>query len=290
MKDPIKKILVTADGSAESESVFAAIMPLVRADDPQVSVLYVIEDPEKSFMPPARLAKACGALRGAGVNAFLEIREGPPAEEILQAAREKKSDLIAMSTHGRGGVARLIAGSVAEEVLRRSKVPVLMTRPETPVQAWKRIAVALDGSERSEAILPEAAALAKKLGAVLEVIHVIHPVVAGAAGEIPVVLPPKDPMPYLKGVLKRLEAEGLPPQVAILEGGTSQAIVRHLEASGAGLLCMTTHGRTGMTRILLGSVAEEVLRKAPCPVLLRRNVPAPEEAPKAKRLDGAKVH
>ncbi len=290
MKDPIKKILVTSDGSPESESVFAAIMPLVKADDPQVSVLYVIEDPESSFMPPARMAKACGALRAANVNAFLEIREGPPAEQILQAAREKKSDLIAMSTHGRGGVARMIAGSVAEEVLRRSKVPVLLTRPETPVHPWKRIAVALDGSERSEAILPEAAALAKKMGAVLEVIHVIHPVIAGGAGEIPVVLPPKDPMPYLNGVLKRLAAEGLPPQVAILEGGTSQAIVRHLEASGAGLLCMTTHGRTGMTRILLGSVAEEVLRKAPCPVLLRRNVPEAEEAPKAKRRDRAKVY
>jgi nucleotide-binding universal stress UspA family protein len=290
MNDPIKKILVTTDGSPESESVFPAIMPIVRADDPEVSVLYVIEDPDASFMPPARLAKACGALRAANVRASLEIREGAPAEEILRAAREKKADLIAMSTHGRGGVVRLIAGSVAEEVLRRSKVPVLMTRPETPVHPWKRIAVALDGSERSEAILPEAAALAKKMGAVLEVLHVVHPVVAGGAGEIPVVLPPPDPMPYLDGVLKRLAAEGLPPQVAILEGGTSQAILRHLEASGAGLLCMTTHGRTGMTRILLGSVAEEILRKAPCPVLLRRNVPLSEEAPKAMNRDGAKVH
>ena len=290
MNDPIKKILVTTDGSPESESVFPAIMPIVRAEDPEVSVLYVIEDPDASFMPPARLAKACGALRAANVRASLEVREGVPAEEILRAAREKKADLIAMSTHGRGGVARLIAGSVAEEVLRKSKVPVLVTRPETAVHPWKRIAVALDGSERSEAILPEAAALAKKMGAVLEVLHVIHPVVAGGAGEVPVVLPPKDPMPYLDGVLKRLAAEGLPPQVAILEGGTSQAILRHLEASGAGLLCMTTHGRTGMTRILLGSVAEEILRKAPCPVLLRRNVPLSEEAPKAMTRDGAKVH
>ena len=290
MNDPIKKILVTTDGSPESESVFPAIMPIVRTDDPQVSVLYVIEDPDASFMPPARLAKACGALRAANVRASLEVREGIPAEEILRAAREKKADLIAMSTHGRGGVVRLIAGSVAEEVLRRSKVPVLMTRPETPIHSWKRIAVALDGSERSETILPEAAALAKKMGAVLEVLHVIHPVVAGGAGEVPVVLPPKDPMPYLNGILKRLAAEGLPPQVAVLEGGTSQAILRHLEASGAGLLCMTTHGRTGMTRILLGSVAEEILRKAPCPVLLRRNVPLSEEAPKAKRPEGAKAH
>jgi nucleotide-binding universal stress UspA family protein len=171
MNDPIKKILVTTDGSPESESVFAAIMPIVRADDPQVSVLYVIEDPDNSFMPSPRLAKACSALRASNVRASLEIREGVPAEEILRAAREKKADLIAMSTHGRSGVVRLIAGSVAEEVLRRSKIPVLMTRPETASRSWKRIAVALDGSERSEAILPEAAALAKKMGAVLEVLR-----------------------------------------------------------------------------------------------------------------------
>lgn len=283
MNDPIKKILVTTDGSPESESVFPAIMPIVRAYDPEVSVLYVFEDPDSSFMPPARLAKACGALRAANVNASLELREGMPAEEILRAAREKKADLIAMSTHGRGGVVRLIAGSVAEEVLRKARVPVLVTRPETKVHEWKRVAVALDGSERSEAILPEAARLARKMGASLELLHVIHPVVVAAAGEAPVVLPPPDPMPYLKGVLDRMANEGMPAHVVILEGGTSAAILHHLEVSGASLLCMTTHGRTGLTRILLGSVAEEILRKAPCPVLLRRNVPVSEPAP-------AKVH
>jgi nucleotide-binding universal stress UspA family protein len=284
MNDLIKKILVTTDGSPESESVFSAIMPIVSAYAPEVSVLYVIEDPEESFTPPARLAKACGALRAGNVNASLELREGLPSEEILHAAREKKVDLIAMSTHGRGGVARLIAGSVAEEVLRKARVPVLVTRPGTQVHDWKRIAVALDGSARSEAILPEAARLARRMGAALELLHVIHPVVVAAAGETPVVLPPPDPMPYLKGVLDRLANEGMPAHAVILEGGTSQVILHHLEVSGASLLCMTTHGRTGLTRILLGSVAEEILRKAPCPVLLRRNVPVAEEAAKLAKV------
>ena len=74
MNDGVKKILVTTDGSPESESVFAAIMPVVRAWNPEVAVLYVFEDPEASFMPPARIAKACSALRAAGVNAYLELR------------------------------------------------------------------------------------------------------------------------------------------------------------------------------------------------------------------------
>lgn len=276
MNEAIKKILVSTDGSPESESAFAAIMPLVRAYAPEVAVLYVFEHPESSFMPPARVAKACGALRSANVDAWLELREGKPAEEILRAAREKKADLIAISTHGRRGVVRVIAGSVAEEVLRKTEIPLLVTRPDTIVQEWKRIVVALDGSERSESVLPEAARLARKLGAVLEILRVAVPVVAATAGETPILLPPEDPTPYLKGVARRLEEQGVEARPVALEGRPAEAILRHLEEAGASLLCMTTHGRSGLARILLGSVAEEILRTSPCPVLLKRNVAASE--------------
>ena len=280
MKEVIEKILVSTDGSPESEAAFAAIMPVVRAYAPEVAVLYVFEDPEASFMPPAKVAKACGALRASNVNAYLELREGMPAEEILKVAREKKVDLIAITTHGRRGVVRLIAGSVAEEVLRKTDIPLLVTRPNTVVHEWKRIVVALDGSERSESVLPEAVRLARKLGAALEILRVAVPVVAAGAGEAPIMLPPEDPMPYLKGVLKGLDLRGIEARAVALEGHPSEAILRHLAESAASLLCMTTHGRSGLARILLGSVAEEILRKAPCPVLLQRNVAASEGAKK----------
>jgi len=280
VKEVIEKILVSTDGSPESEAAFAAIMPVVRAYAPEVAVLYVFEDPEASFMPPAKVAKACGALRASNVNAYLELREGMPAEEILKVAREKKVDLIAITTHGRRGVVRLIAGSVAEEVLRKTDIPLLVTRPNTVVHEWKRIVVALDGSERSESVLPEAVRLARKLGAALEILRVAVPVVAAGAGEAPIMLPPEDPMPYLKGVLKGLDLRGIEARAVALEGHPSEAILRHLAESAASLLCMTTHGRSGLARILLGSVAEEILRKAPCPVLLQRNVAASEGAKK----------
>jgi nucleotide-binding universal stress UspA family protein len=284
MNEHVERILVAADGSPDSEAVFSVIMPLVRADAPQVSVLYVVEDPDESFMPPARLAKACGALRSTNVNAHLELRQGMPAEEILRASQERTTDLIAMSTHGRGGVVRMVAGSVAEEVLRKTELPVLLTRPGTPVHDWKRIVVALDGSERSEAILPDAVKLARKLGASLELLRVATPVVAAGAGEAPMVLPPEDPMPYLKGIADRLEGEGVKVAAVALEGRASEAILAHLKESAAPLLCMATHGRSGLVRLLLGSVAEEVVRRSPCPVLLRRSVPASvRKAPAAKK-------
>jgi nucleotide-binding universal stress UspA family protein len=274
MNETIQRLLVPVDGSPESESIFSAIMPLVRSDAPQVSVLYVVEDPEDSFLPPARLAKACGALRSAGVNAHLELRQGMAAEEILRAARERKVDLIAMSSHGRGGVVRMIAGSVAEEVLRKTELPILITRPNVVVHEWNRIVVALDGSERSESILPEAVRLARKLHAEIDVLRVAMPTVAAGAGEAPIIVPPEDPMPYLKSVVRGLEKEGVRARAVGLEGRAAQAILSHLEDSKASLLCMTTHGRSGLARLLLGSVAEEVVRKTPCPVLLRRSVPA----------------
>jgi nucleotide-binding universal stress UspA family protein len=288
MNETIQRILVPVDGSPESESVFSAIMPLVRAYAPQVSVLYVIEDPDESLAPPARLAKACGALRAAHVNAHLELRQGMPAEEILHAAQERQVDLIAMSTHGRGGVLRLVAGSVAEEVLRNTELPVLVTRPNVLVHEWKRIVVALDGSERSESILPEAVHLARKLNAEIDVLRVAMPVVAATAGEAPIVIPPEDLMPYLQQVVGVLDRLGVKARPVALEGRAASSIVAYLRDSGASLLCMTTHGRSGLARILLGSVAEEVVHKAPCPVLLRRSVPA-SAAKKAAAKRTAKV-
>jgi len=288
MNETIKKILVSLDGSPASESVFPAIMPFVRAYAPEVAVLYVFEDPEASYMPPARIAKACSALRRTNVNAYLELRDGVPAEEIVRAAREKKADLIALSTHGRSGAFRLVAGSVAEEVLRRADVPVLVTRPSTVIQESRRIVVALDGSDRSEAILPDVERLARKLDAEVHVIRVVQLVIAAGMGEVPVALPPEDPMPYLKGVVRRLEAAGLRATAVALEGGAADAILRYVEEASASLLCMATHGRSGLTRLMLGSVAEEVLRKAPCPVLLRRSVAA-APAPKAAATTAAPV-
>jgi nucleotide-binding universal stress UspA family protein len=247
-------------------------MPLVRAFDPEVALLYVFERPESECVPPEEVSSACRALRTAHVNASLELRDGKPAEEILRLARARNVDLIAMSTQGRGGLVRFIAGSVAEEVLRHTDIPMLLTRPDVPVKPWKRIAVALDGSDRAEEILPDVVRLARTLRATVEVIEVEFPSIAGVAGEVAIPLPTVDPMPYLKGVVARLQSQGVEASAVALEGSASGELLKQVRSSGAALLCMTTHGRSGLSRLLLGSVAEEIVRKAPCPVLLRRTV------------------
>jgi nucleotide-binding universal stress UspA family protein len=272
MNEKIERILVTTDGSAEAEHAFAAMMPIVRMDHPEVSVLYVLEDPEASFYPPAKVAKACGALRVAGVDAHLVIREGSPAEEIVRLS--KKSDLLVMSTHGRGGFKRILLGSVTEAVVRGAELPMLVTRPGVAVREWTRMIVALDGSPNGERILNDVIPLARRLHSAVELVRAAWPpITGGGLGDTPGVQIYEDPLPYLEGMKSWLATQGVDASVKALEGRAGAQILRIAEESDSPLLCMTTHGRTGLSRVLLGSIADEVIRHAPCPVLLRRSVP-----------------
>jgi nucleotide-binding universal stress UspA family protein len=271
MKDKIERILVTTDGSPESEDAFAAMMPIVRADNPEVALLYVFEEPTASFAAPERVAQACGALRANGVSAHLEIRAGKPVDVIVEQAR--KSDLIVIATHGRGGLKRLVLGSVTEGVLRQAKTPVLVTRPGVVVRQWTRLVVALDGSPRGEEILGDVIPLARRLHAEVDLVRAAMPPITGAGlGDVPGVHIYDDPRPYLEGIRSWLATQGIDATSTPLEGRAGAQILRHAEDHGTSLLCMSTHGRSGVLHALMGSIAEEVIRGAPCPVLLRRSV------------------
>jgi nucleotide-binding universal stress UspA family protein len=271
MKKRIERILVTTDGSRESENAFGALMPLVHLDHPQVTLLYVYEGPDSSFQPPERVALAGRALRAVGVDVGLELRMGRPAEEIARLAHHV--DLVAMSTHGQSGFRSRVLGSVILEVLRRVDVPVLAIRPGSTAGPWTRIMVALDGSPRGEQILEDVVPLARKFGATVDLVQVLLPAIRMAGiGEIPGIEMTEDPRPYLARVKQRVQAEGVAATTTVLEGRAASELLRHAEDSASSLLCMTTHGRTGLSRVLLGSIADEVIREASCPVLLRRSV------------------
>lgn len=147
-----KRVLVALDGSSASEAVLRFLMEIAGPLDMTVMLLNVLEP-----IPPqvvestsqvtledveARrrdaeeyLAPIAAALRAQGVDTSWAVRRGRPADEILAAARESSADLIAMATHGRTGLGRLIFGSVAEAVLRHAPVPVFMIREPHPIEA-----------------------------------------------------------------------------------------------------------------------------------------------------------
>jgi len=278
MNKQIERIMVPLDGSPESAVALDSVGPFLQMHRPQVLLLGVMDHEEYNQKLRDHLDLQCAALRARGLKAFVALREGPKAAaEILGFARERDVDLIAMSTHGRGGLARLFVGSVTEEVLRHATVPLLVCRPGMTGGDWNRILVALDGSERAEEILPEAAQFARAQKAGLDLVRVAIPIVTSSGvGEVPLVFPSEDPIPYLRKVSGQLLAEGVHARPVGLEGRAAAEILNYAKESGTGLLCMTTHGRTGAARVLLGSVAEEILRHAPCPVYLRRMTGAPK--------------
>lgn len=267
----LRRLLIPLDGSEEGMAALEAVSPLARRPGARVTLLHVAEDSGDSERARRVLAEAGEKLRAEGVPVSLSVRGGRAADGILAAVEEEGADLIAMTTHGRTGLRRLVLGSVTEEVLRRSSVPVLTCRPGAPGGAWKTIVVALDGTAPAEEVLPDAAALAEGLGAELHLVRVALPILIASGAElVPGVLLEEDPKPYLQSVSGRLAALGVAARPVPLEGRAAGEIARYAREAGAGLVCLTTRGRRGAGRVLLGSIAEEVVRHAPCPVLVRR--------------------
>lgn len=223
-----------------------------------------------------------------GLRIRTTVAIGLIEEEILKAA--EGSDLIVMGAHGWTGLSRALLGSVTEKVARISPCGVLAIRhPEVRVELpwgrvlggrWKakeqlelqRILVPLDGSALAESALPEVKELARPFEASLTLLRVIPPYLS------PGVKPPEEFMArdqaeaegYLKTKQQELEAEGFSIEVVVRAGDAAHEILDYAEAREVDLIAMATHGRSGLSRWLLGSIAEKVLRGSDIPVLLHR--------------------
>lgn len=275
------RILVPMDGSAEAETALPALVPFLWARAASITLLGVAETHARLLPLKAALDQVRDRLRSADVRAVTEAVTGDAVDEILQRAGSEDFDLVALATRGRSGLARAFLGSVTEEVLRRATIPLLVTRPNLRVRDWKRMLVALDGSTRAEAILPDVARLGRALRATLHVMRVVPPPVANSGlHRIPSYYTEEDPLPYLTLACERLAQKGLLALPLLREGAPAAEIVRSASEIEAGLICLTTHGRSGLSRAFLGSVAEQVMRNASCPVLVRRmaSVEVPAEA------------
>jgi nucleotide-binding universal stress UspA family protein len=168
----------------------------------------------------------------------------------------------------------LLRGSVAERVLEGTDVPVLVGRPELPTRPLKRILVPLDGSRESETALPEAVRLAKTSGARIDLVEVSPRYLPMAFGYAPYLPRFRDRTPYLAEIARCVDAQDVSAEVRFFEGDPADELLRYARESGADLICMTAWTRTRWARYFSSSVAREILRSAPCPVLLRRVPPS----------------
>jgi nucleotide-binding universal stress UspA family protein len=283
-----QRILVPLDGSNLSERALPYASFLAQAKGGQVVLMRAIDtwathvdmDEEAARQPniEAELSQLAAGLTSEGVrHTTVSVAFGEAAGLIESTAASNDIDLIVMSTHGRRGLAKWAYGSVAERVFRLSTRPVLLIPPQTHT-TWSidsgPVLLPLDGSRVAEQALPFAKNLARALQAKISVLQVVEPVpIAVGAGTD--VVPPIDyaewvraAEPYAADVARRVSGNGVPAVAKTVLGYAAASIVDEAEALSARAIVMASHGRTGVERAVLGSVATGVVQRASQPVLV----------------------
>jgi nucleotide-binding universal stress UspA family protein len=295
-KEATRRILVPIDFSSASHLAVEHARAIAR-EGADLVLMNVIPAPEfdSSIVPPPsdrwetqRLAfqAAEGSLQDlksridwpAGGEILTHVSQGEAAEEIGLQAIALDASIIVMATHGRGAAGRLAFGSVADSVARHAPVPVLLVRPPatdapTEVTAPARILVPIDGSDVSMEAVPAAVSLAKQCAAPVNLVTVRE---LNRAALMPSPMNPSlvfDDDGSAERLAEMLEAvatvireEGLTTSSQVLTGPIAPAISDQVQPGD--IVVMTSHGRSGVRRWLLGSVAEYLVRHADAPVLL----------------------
>ena len=305
-------MLVPLDGSELAEVVFTYAKELAGRLGIDVILLHVSRRATDEYTPmrqayiertaeiirreSKRIQKRIGVKPGGKpVEVRGELTVGYPAEEILCYADENNVDLILMATHGRSGLKRWVMGSVADKVLRASKVPVWLIRAgvpeETPYDKWPSITilVPLDGSELAELVLPHVKVLAKQWDTELVdvvLLRVCEPSTApsyyapelsgaplnwGEYAQQETVRCKEMAKKYLAGIEKRLKKSNISVRSEVLVGKAADEIVDYANRNPFSLIVMATHGRSGLSRWVYSSVAENVLQGVSSPIFLIRS-------------------
>jgi nucleotide-binding universal stress UspA family protein len=296
------RILVPLDGSELAEQVLPYISMLAKPGQVSITLLHVLEPLSYRVVAASRdipveqvkvemqaysqeyLEKVATSFREQGMRVLTKVLVGAAASCIVDEGSRELGDLIAMSTHGRSGVARWAFGSVTDKVIHTTINPLLIVRssdkpPSEEEIAIKSIIVPLDGSELAEQILPHVADLAKTLDLGVNLLRVTP-----SAGDyyrfMDYPLPRYDDlaeqmdaeaMEYLKSQGQRLRSQGIfHVEERLSHGSPAIAVTDFARETPNSLVAMTTHGRSGVGRWILGSVADRVIRHSGGPVLVIR--------------------
>ena len=265
---------IAADHDAELTVVHVWYIPPLTAGEfpiPADALKTMIDDEQRGLDEAVAQAVALGAKRVSS-----RVLTGVPWDRIVDAVRQDRAfDLVVVGTHGRTGIARWMLGSVAEKVVRHAPCSVLVARGRGEAASLRHALCPLDFSEHSRFALEQAAQLVVAGGEGLSLVHVIEP---------PRVHQTTPPLSDLVNDLDRratlqLEqwasetkrAEGVAIASDIRVGDPASEVLSMIEDDDTiDLVAVGTHGRTGIQRVLIGSVAEKIVRHAPCPVLVAR--------------------
>ncbi len=288
----IKRIMVPLDGSHLAEQALPLAQSLASSFNSELLLAmavpsghYVNEVHEGILVEAGRLASeqyldsTKMRLAGEGLRVSTAVRTARPHMAISSLCDQERVDMIVMTTHGRSGVTRWTMGSVADRVLRTTNTPVIMIHPKAhgaPPSEIGRVVVPLDGSELAEAALPVARQMAKTLKLSLHLVRVVVPPAAMFGGEYvpgaPAVLEELEVEAgqYLEKTTEVLKSAGF-TVTAVVRTGTPAEVVLAEACEPGDLVVMSTHGRSGVDRWFLGSVADAIVRHGDIPVLVVRS-------------------
>jgi nucleotide-binding universal stress UspA family protein len=296
------KILVPLDGSKTAEKVLPYARYLAGKFKVPVELLAVVDIAEVASHMAAEKAGILDTIIGdavrrltsylgsvaptfAGTDVRCSVEKGEAEDTIIEKAATDKAMLITMATHGRSGLNRFLLGSVAEKVLRGMANPLLLIRATEEAKSegeamLKSIIVPLDGSELAEGVLPMAAGMAKKLDLEVELFrtyHIPYNVYGGDegfyAGNYEELLAGvrDEAAQYLDKKAADLKNLGVAKVTCVTkEGLAADEIILLGQKTPDNLIAMSSHGRSGVKRWVLGSVAEAVVRHCGDPVLITR--------------------
>lgn len=298
----LKRIVVPLDGSQVSHTALPLARSLAEQTGAAVTLVSVIDPPRDFYITPqdssltrlrpkdidhlaseekrltTYLANVATSFEGDRVST--DVRLGQAASEILEAAEATPGSAIVMASHGRSGIGRALLGSVAARVVQGSQIPVFVSRASTDSRAEfgkhkvTNVAVALDGSRLAEQALDQAYGIFRN-NVRYTLVRIVEPVAPGQSYTTEVVASyerdaRESAEDYLRDAADTLTAQGATVSADVRVTQPASGITRIASEFGADLIAMTTHGRSGMGRFLLGSVAERVLHDSDRPVMIVR--------------------
>ena len=287
-----RTILVPLDGSPFAEHAIPAALTIARRTGAALELVIVDRAPVPWISPELLIAfdqnhvgvdgrqylQELQARMPADVPVCLTHMFGTPTPLLVRRILKTEPALVVMSTHGRGGFSRVWLGSVADGVSRQSPTPVLLVKPQlsianfaTPFRA-ARVLIPLDGTVASEEILDQALAVFGVVGVEYTLMRVISPL-AAPNFQYPNVTSSRraelEPEALLHAEAERMRDYGADvSEQLVVRDSPAAAIAAVAKEIGASVVAMTTHARRGVSRFIMGSVADKVLRTAACPVML----------------------
>jgi nucleotide-binding universal stress UspA family protein len=293
-----KRILVPLDGSTFAEASLPLALALTRKTNASLHLISVVE-PIPAFAyaewEPAALdwstqylaSVADRVSESAGGEVTTAVHTGRVVETLHQEVASLDVDLVIMATHGRGALSRAWLGSVADAFTHESATPVLFVRPEEgdapspePSGGFETLLVPLDGSDLSESALEHATEFGALFGAAYHLTRIVAYPLDIASPYLPhtvqmntdILADAKDSAAaYLEEQAEHMRRRGLRVTVSVaVDPQAAHGILAEAEAVGCDVISMATHGRSGVSRVLLGSAADKVLRGTHVPLLLFR--------------------